>query len=354
MRIERPIGAGINGADFSAEMDYLESQGVESVTIEINSPGGSIKEGFSIFNAIKNSGMKTTTKVIGIAASMAGIISQAGDKRVIVDYGIFHAHGPQVPAGKKVDGDLLSIMLESLKTLISSKADIAPEKVAEMLSKETVMTAVQAKEMGFFDEIEVTKSLKPVLEPTNSVDALFELANEFINKNNKMEKLNAFLGLENGTEEQILSAVESFKTEADKVESLTNELTEAKQTTEDQAAKITELNNSIEEMKTAMAAELIENAIKASKIKEDAKESWLTQAKNNLEETKTLLSGISEIAPVAKAVKVVENIKPEGQDDERKDWDFQQWGENDPKGLEKMSNEDPEKYDALLNAYVEK
>ena len=185
LSIKRPIdkdGAkGINGDDFAKEMDFLAEVGVEEVVIEINSIGGSIKEGFSIFSAIKDAPFKTVTRVVGIAASMAGIISQAGDKRVIMDYGIFHAHGPQVPSGKKVDGDLLSKMLGSLKTMIGAKANLSEAQVSEILGKETVLTALEAKEMGFFDEIEITRGEKPELTLTNDLEALYEMANIYIN-----------------------------------------------------------------------------------------------------------------------------------------------------------------------------
>ena len=63
LSIKRPIdkdGAkGINGDDFAKEMDFLAEVGVEEVIIEINSIGGSIKEGFSIFSAIKDAPFKT-------------------------------------------------------------------------------------------------------------------------------------------------------------------------------------------------------------------------------------------------------------------------------------------------------
>ena len=81
MSIRKPIDKdpvkGINGDEFAKELEYLAEMGVEEVVIDINSIGGNIKEGFSIFSAIKDSPIFTTTRVVGIAASMAGIISQA-------------------------------------------------------------------------------------------------------------------------------------------------------------------------------------------------------------------------------------------------------------------------------------
>ena len=101
---------------------------------------------------------------------------------------------------------------------------------------------------------------------------------------------------------------------------------------------------------------IFENAVKEGKLSEESSEKWLEAAKNDLEGTKDLLSGVSvsKDSDVVKAASITENAISEDEDVEnRKDWDFQQWGENDPKGLEAMRNENPEKYDALLTAYVE-
>lgn len=367
MSIRRPInrdGAqGINGDDFAREMEFLAAQGVEEVIIDINSVGGSIKEGFSIFSAIKDAPFKTVTRVVGIAASMAGIISQAGDHRIILDYGIFHAHGPQVPKGKKVEASLLNTMLGSLKTMIATRTALPENKITEMLSKETVLTALEATEMGFFDEIERTKGIKPALIVSNSVDALFEMANEYINNNDKMDKLNKFLELENATEDELLTKVTELKNEslkvdeltneaaenATKIETLSNEVGEKVLELEANATKLTELENEVKSLKSLAATELVENAIKAGKISEESKDTWLTQATNDMENAKVLLSGITNTASAAVITNELKDVENKA---DRKDWDFQKWGEEDSEGLDKMRNENPEKFEELLNEYT--
>lgn len=368
MSIRRPIDRdgvrGINGDEFAREVEFLAAQGVEEVVIDINSIGGSIKEGFSIFSAIKDAPFKTVTRVVGIAASMAGIISQAGDYRIIMDYGIFHAHGPQVPEGKTVEEGLLNKMLGSLKTMISAKADLSEAEVSEILGKETVLTAVEAQKMGFFDEIERTKGIKPELMVSNDVEALFEMANSYINKNQKMDKLNEFLQLENATEEQIISKVSEIKEEAAKVEELNNNLevksteiealtNELKEVKESGEAKVEELKNTITELKTKAATELVENSIKLGVISEESKENWITQAVNNLEETKTLLSSFNGETKAADLKNVIKPEESKGVKADRKEWDYQKWSQEDAKGLEQLKADAPEEFEALLNKYLE-
>lgn len=349
MSIRKPIdedrSKGINGDDFAEELEYLQNIGVEEVTIDINSIGGNIQQGFSIFQAIKDFKGKTITRVIGISASMAGMISQAGDERVILDYALFHCHGPQVPKGKKVDNSIVDLMRSSLVTILTSKSGISQEKAEELLSSENMFTAVEALNLGFFDRIEETKK-KPVfmgVEVSNSEDKikeLYELANNFLNKKTiKMEKITSYLGLENASnEEAVLTAVTEIK----------NKATELEASLEVANTEKTALEAQVSELKNKMATSLVENAIKAGKIKKEASEKWVKLAVEDLGNAEELLGSLSGKTP---AVEIANEFTPEELEN-RKNWDFQQWGENDPIGLEKMKNTDKAKFDALLENYL--
>lgn len=100
----RPIGAGIaprdwfrfeNKADvaelyiYDAIMDFgvsasqfqLELNQVTAPTgnLYLNSPGGFVHDGTAIYNALKQHPTKWNVRVMGIAASIASVIAQAGD-----------------------------------------------------------------------------------------------------------------------------------------------------------------------------------------------------------------------------------------------------------------------------------
>jgi ATP-dependent Clp protease protease subunit len=56
------------------------------IKIQFNSPGGSVIDGLALFDEIQHwrrRGIRFTTSTIGMAASMAGILLQAGDKRIM-------------------------------------------------------------------------------------------------------------------------------------------------------------------------------------------------------------------------------------------------------------------------------
>lgn len=74
--------------DSVAEWCRLAKQDGETahVKIQFNSPGGSVWDGLALFDEIQHwrrQGVRFTTSTIGMAASMAGILLQAGDRRIM-------------------------------------------------------------------------------------------------------------------------------------------------------------------------------------------------------------------------------------------------------------------------------
>lgn len=70
-------GGGITSKSVSASLKAIGSADVE---VRINSPGGDMFEGISIYNVLASHRGKVTIKVMGLAASAASIIAMAGDE----------------------------------------------------------------------------------------------------------------------------------------------------------------------------------------------------------------------------------------------------------------------------------
>ena len=87
-------GDGIQGQSFANEIQLLNEFGVETINVHINSGGGSVIEGLSIFSAIKNSEAHVNVFIEGIAASMAGVIAMAGDRIHMTDFSQIMIHNP--------------------------------------------------------------------------------------------------------------------------------------------------------------------------------------------------------------------------------------------------------------------
>lgn len=157
--IFEPIGAdpwtgeGVTARRISAA---LRSIGGKDVDVLINSPGGSLFEGLAIYNLLREYEGKVTVKILGIAASAASFIAMAADEIQIARSGFYMIHNGQVWAAG--DRNALAEVAEWLKPFDSAMADIYAQRtdlaaadVAEMMDRETWLTAADAVEQGFAD-----------------------------------------------------------------------------------------------------------------------------------------------------------------------------------------------------------
>jgi ATP-dependent Clp endopeptidase proteolytic subunit ClpP len=78
--------------------------GIE-IEIQFNSPGGSVVDGLALYDfiqSVRKAGHKVTTSTIGYAASMGGILLQAGDVRVMGAESWLLIHEVSFGAGGKI------------------------------------------------------------------------------------------------------------------------------------------------------------------------------------------------------------------------------------------------------------
>ncbi len=89
---EVDVSMAKNIVNFINEVKFYPD--IEKIYVSINSPGGSVFDGFSIYSALKQSGKETTTCVDGYACSMGSIIFCAGDIRIAVPHSLLMVHNP--------------------------------------------------------------------------------------------------------------------------------------------------------------------------------------------------------------------------------------------------------------------
>lgn len=65
------------------QLRALDKENKKPIGLWINSPGGSVIAGFSIIDTMNTICSEVATVIIGQAASMAGLVSVAGDKRLM-------------------------------------------------------------------------------------------------------------------------------------------------------------------------------------------------------------------------------------------------------------------------------
>ena len=352
MRLNRPISGdpskGITGESFSREHDYLVAQGVEKLLIPINSVGGNIFQGLEIFATIQDSPMETETRVVGISASMAGVISQAGNKRTIKQHARFHAHSPRPEQGKSVGAEMLQMAYNQLKTIFVSNSSMVESQVDEMLGGESFMSPSVAMENGLFDEVLTSSGKIPEISASMNVDEIMNVFNQFENKpksENMNKKLNEILGLTaEAGEQSTVEAIVSLQAAAQKVETLTAKNSEL-------TTRVGELENSLEESNKAKATSLIENAIGAGKIQAEQKSIWIENATANFESTKSMLEGLKGAASSESIMKDKEIEGATGTEN-RKNWGFEEWSKNDPEGLNKIKMDNKVEFDKMFDKFI--
>lgn len=156
MLIDRQIGGidengcmGIDGDMFARELYALDEMGKKSINVWINSVGGLVMDGMSIYNAILNTKTKVNTINTGICASIAAVIFQAGRTRTMSDYSLLMFHNT---AGAE-NGDVATKFNNSIATMISSRSGNSVDDVLAIMDKTTWMTASEALLGGYCDEV---------------------------------------------------------------------------------------------------------------------------------------------------------------------------------------------------------
>ncbi len=147
-------------SDFLNDMERLKSK--SKVTFHINSPGGEVFAGISIYNRMKEFKGIVSTVVDGLAASAASIIAQGGTKghRKVCNGSLTMIHGASSFMFGRYNANELKDSIAQLNAIDKSIAEIYAactgldqEKVKSMLTKTTWMSAQDAVNNGFADGI---------------------------------------------------------------------------------------------------------------------------------------------------------------------------------------------------------
>lgn len=145
--------------------DELYAKGAgKPVTMYVNSPGGEIIAASMIRTILQEYPGKITADITGLAASAATIVVTGADLIRMRESALFMIHDPSGFAMGTIDEiksflGVLQTVKDSIVDAYETKTNMDREKLAKMMTAETWMTAREAKENGFIDEI-VTGSIK--------------------------------------------------------------------------------------------------------------------------------------------------------------------------------------------------
>ena len=168
--IGKLFGASAMG-DFT-DLINAGGESVDTLEIEINSPGGSIFDGYNIYNEIlslRERGVVVTATVTGMAASMASVICMACDTVRMVPHGRMMIHEASngvhgnAEAHRKA-ADLLDGISNDIAVIYANRTKFSVESIRKSMKAETWMNAKESLKAGFIDEIIGSNSSK------NSID----------------------------------------------------------------------------------------------------------------------------------------------------------------------------------------
>jgi len=137
------------------------------VYLDIHSQGGSVFEGFAIYNMIKEWSGKTIARIKTAAFSIASYIAMAADEVEIADNGFFMIHNPFDDQGGDDEelikkAALLKDMRESMTNVYAEKTGMALATVQDMMKKESFIGAQQAISLGLADRVINTIAAQPL------------------------------------------------------------------------------------------------------------------------------------------------------------------------------------------------
>lgn len=355
-----------DGMWFVSELARMEKQHTD-IIIKLHTYGGSVFDGNIMCNAIEASKSNITIEILGVAASMGAILTMSAKQVKMVENGFLMLHAPHsYTTGDAKTHESTAKLLRSMETQFLKKLSIRLNQPTNAVKKyiegdnwvdaeealklgliseiipsqvETIMPIDNPEQMG---ELEVYNLYSPMLtqipaaiikEPSNNIIT-------DINFDNKMKQLliTAF-ALQLTEQSSDTAFVQALQ---EKFDGLKGDLKNAETEKVNAEAKLQEYE------KTRIDAMITE-----ANLSEEQKETY-----RKIGQT----SGIEALAEVLKDKMKPKNQAPDimglinkgGADNAtasgRENWDFDKWQQEDPKGLEQLSQSNPEKFNELFNA----
>ena len=130
------------------------------ITVYIDSPGGSVTAGLSIYDVMQAVSADIHTVCVGTAASMAAVLFAAGDRREILRHGEVMIHDPLVSGG--ISGSALTVQDKSdrlmakrkvLSGILAEHTGKSVKQIYKVTAKDTYFGAEEAVAFGLADAV---------------------------------------------------------------------------------------------------------------------------------------------------------------------------------------------------------
>ena len=140
---------------------HLDAENPDAeITMYIDSPGGSVTAGLSIYDVMQAVTANIRTVCVGTAASMAAVLFAAGNRREIMKHGEVMIHDPLVSGG--ISGSALAVQDKSdrlmakrkvLCGILAQHTGKTLKQIYKVTGKDTYFGAEEAVEFGLADTV---------------------------------------------------------------------------------------------------------------------------------------------------------------------------------------------------------
>jgi ATP-dependent Clp protease protease subunit len=303
------IGSGldIDTNKLTAEIENLRKTGTRKFTFYVNSDGGEVVQGNSLFNYLDRTDIDVTFIIDGIAASMmAMLITNPKHKVMAAKHAKLMYHRVQGyvygnSAEVRAHADMIDTFEASLIDMMAARMGVDKEAVkSEFFTDGTDhwMGAEQAKERGLVDSIIIGG--KKMIEADLSVltsqrDVVNFYNNQIINfqKQQKMagEKNLYALALGLPQDEEDGKVINHIQNLVNEKKTLTDSLT-AKDT------EIAGLKAKLQTFETAKVTNLINQAVAEKKIGEDERATYTALADKDYDGVEKIINKLPGVTPI--------------------------------------------------------
>lgn len=147
---------GVSAKEFADALKEIPKD--KEIVVGINSPGGNVWDGLAIYHQLKARGEKITTRIDGVAASIASVIALAGSKVLMPENALMMIHRAWGMAQGNA-ADMLKLA-ETLAThdgiianIYSEKNGKTREENLKAMEVETWFNGAEARAFGLADEL---------------------------------------------------------------------------------------------------------------------------------------------------------------------------------------------------------
>ena len=147
---------GVTAADFTAALAVLPAS-VSTINLRLNTPGGSLFDGLTIANRLREHRARVNVTVDGLAASIGSVIAMAGDQITMARGSQMMIHNPSaVVRGTADDMDQMADLLrkvarDSIAGAYKAKAGGSLDDWLDRMDVETWYSAGEAVAVGLAD-----------------------------------------------------------------------------------------------------------------------------------------------------------------------------------------------------------